>query len=113
MGIFDSMLSQIGTGLDVEETSKRLNTPPEVILEAIAALGSALLKRGDTLNIAAASTKIPRAKLAEVIEQLGGPNGLEQFAGLLGRPSRRNPLTDKLDDFYRSRPHKAAKGATP
>lgn len=100
VGIFDSMLSQLGTNIDAQEISERLGLPPDRIERAIAALAAAQSKPGDTVQAAASSSGIAAVQLHQIVEQLGGEDGLLKFASLLGYGRRSNPLVDKLTDLY-------------
>jgi len=100
VGIFDRMLSQLGTDINAQEISKRLGLPAERIEQAIAALAAAQSKPGDTIQEAASSSGIPSDQLQLIVEQLGGDDALRRFASLLGYGRRSNPLVDKLADLY-------------
>ena len=100
MGIFDSMLSQLGTNVDAQEISERLGLPAERIERAIAALAAAQSRPGNRVHTAASSSGIPADQLQLIVEQLGGEDSLSRFASLLGYGRRRNPLVDKLNDLY-------------
>ncbi len=100
MGIFDSMLAEIGSDLDADAIGHRVGLPAAKVEQIIAALGIAFSQPGDTVEAAAASSGISPSAIRSVLEDLGGEQAMSKFAGLLGKRDRRNPVTDRLDDFF-------------
>lgn len=98
MGLFDSMLSQIGDGLDARALGEKLGIPADKIEQAVAALGIAHPQPGDTIKTAADSSGLPHAQLGQIVDALGGEGALDRLSGLLGKG--RNPVTDKLSDLF-------------
>ena len=100
MGIFDRLLVQIGSCADAQTIADRLGLSAGRVEKAIAALGAAHSKAGDTVETAAASSGIPSGELNQIVDELGGVEALLKFSCLLGQGPRGNPLVDKLSDLY-------------
>jgi ATP phosphoribosyltransferase regulatory subunit HisZ len=107
MGIFDSVLSQLGGHADVGNLASKLGIPSEVAEKAIAALGQSHAEPGDTIQGAAAKTGLDSGVLSQIVEQIGGEGSLGQYAqtlqdnpmaksvlGMLDRDGDGNPLND-------------------
>ncbi|MFM5885469.1 MAG: hypothetical protein ACKOQ3_09140 [Novosphingobium sp.] len=108
MGIFDSILGQVGQHADVGNMAAKLGIPAEVAEKAIAALGQSHGEAGDTIQGAAAKTGLDAGMLGQIVEQIGGEGSLGQYAqalqgpqaasilGMLDRDGDGNPLNDVL-----------------
>lgn len=107
MGIFDSILGQVGQHADVGNLASKLGIDPAMAEKAIAALGQSHEEPGDTVEAAAAKTGLDTGTLNQIVEQIGGVGSLGQYAqmlkdspiasGLLGQLDRDgdgNPLND-------------------
>ena len=107
MGIFDSILGQVGQHADVGNMAAKLGLSPEMAEQAIAALGQSHGEPGDTITGAAAKTGLDAGMLSQIVEQIGGEGSLGQYAqalqdnpvakgllGMLDRDGDGNPLND-------------------
>jgi ATP phosphoribosyltransferase regulatory subunit HisZ len=107
MGIFDSILGQVGQHADVGNLASKLGIAPEMAEKAIAALGQSHAEPGDTIAGAAAKTGLDQGMLSQIVEQIGGEGSLGQYAktlqehpaakgllGMLDRDGDGNPLND-------------------
>ena len=107
MGIFDSILGQVGQHADVGNMATKLGLSPEMAEKAIAALGQSHGEPGDTIAGAAAKTGLDTGTLSKIVEQIGGEGSLGQYAqmlqdnpaakgvlGMLDRDGDGNPLND-------------------
>jgi hypothetical protein len=109
MGIFDSILGQVGQHADVGNMAAKLGIPAEVAEKAIAALGQSHGEPGDTIQGAAAKTGLDAGVLGQIVNQIGGEGSLGQYAealqknpqaagilNMLDRDGDGNPLNDVL-----------------
>ena len=107
MGIFDSILGQLGEHADVGNMATKLGLSPDMAEKAIAALGQSHGEPGDTIAGAAAKTGLDTGMLSKIVEQIGGEGSLGQYAqmlqdnpmaksalGMLDRDGDGNPLND-------------------
>jgi ATP phosphoribosyltransferase regulatory subunit HisZ len=107
MGIFDSILGQVGQHADVGNLATKLGLSPEMTEKAIAALGQSHGEDGDTIAGAAAKTGLDTGVLSQIVEQIGGEGSLGEYArtlqdnpaakgllGMLDRDGDGNPLND-------------------
>ena len=107
MGIFDSIMGQVGEHADVGNLATKLGIPAEVAEKAIAALGQSHAEPGDTIEGAAAKTGLDTGMLSQIVTQIGGEGSLGQYAqmlqdnpaakgllGMLDRDGDGNPLND-------------------
>jgi ATP phosphoribosyltransferase regulatory subunit HisZ len=83
MGIFDSILGQVGQHADVGNLASKLGLSPEMAEKAIAALGQSHGEAGDTVAGAAAKTGLDTGTLSQIVEQIGGEGSLGQYAKTL------------------------------
>ena len=83
MGIFDSILGQLGEHADVGNMATKLGLSPEMAEKAIAALGQSHGEPGDTITGAAAKTGLDAGMLSKIVEQIGGEGSLGQYAQAL------------------------------
>ena len=107
MGIFDSIIGQLGQHADVGNLASKLGIPAEVAEKAIAALGQSHAEPGDTIEGAAAKTGLDAGMLGSIVQQIGGEGSLGEYAktlqdnpaasgilGMLDRDGDGNPLND-------------------
>ena len=107
MGIFDSILGQLGEHADVGNMATKLGLSSDMAEKAIAALGQSHGEPGDTIAGAAAKTGLDTGMLSKIVEQIGGEGSLGQYAqmlqdnpaakgvlGMLDRDGDGNPLND-------------------
>lgn len=107
MGIFDSILGQVGGHADVGNMAAKLGIPSEMAEKAIAALGQSHGEAGDTIQGAAAKTGMDAGMIGKIVEQIGGEGSLGQYAqalqdnpiaksafGFLDKDGDGNPLND-------------------
>lgn len=107
MGIFDSIMGQVGQHADVGNLATKLGISPDMAEKAIAALGQSHAEPGDTVAGAAAKTGLDAGVLSKIVEQIGGEGSLGQYAqalqdnpaakgllGILDRDGDGNPLND-------------------
>ena len=83
MGIFDSILGQVGGHADVGNMAAKLGIPAEMAEKAIAALGQSHGEAGDTIQGAAAKTGMDAGMLSQIVEQIGGEGSLGEYARML------------------------------
>ena len=107
MGIFDTIMGQMGQHTDVANMAEKLGIDPEVAEKAIAALGQSHGEAGDTVAGAAEKTGLDQDTLSSIIDQIGGEGSMGQYAdmlkdnpaasgilGMLDRDGDGNPLDD-------------------
>jgi len=88
MSLFDSILSQVTSNVDVANLAAKVGIDPAMAEKAIAALSTAHTEPGDTVASAAASTGLDAAVLSQIVGHIGGEGSLGQFAQLLqGTPA--------------------------
>ena len=94
MGLFDDLLGQVGGAGQIGELASKLGLSQEQVQSAVAALGQAHEKSGDTVSEAASSTGLSADTLQNLLGQLGGEDALGKISGLLDRDGDGNPLND-------------------
>lgn len=97
MGLFDSILSQVGDNPTVANMAEKFGIDPALAAKAVAALGEAHQDPGDTISVAAAKTGIDAQMLEQIREAIGGEGSLAKFASMLDRDGDGNPLDDIAD----------------
>ena len=81
MSLFDSILKSTGGAPDdVVNLADKLGIDPAMAEKAIAALGQAHPKKGDTVEMASAKTGIDTAMLSQIVQQIGGEGSLNEYA---------------------------------
>ena len=95
MGIFDSILGQVGQHADVGNLAAKLGIPSEMAEKAIAALGQSHAEPGDTIAGAAAKTGLDQGVLGQIVEQIGGEGSLGEYAKTL----QDNPMAKSAFSF--------------
>lgn len=97
MSMFDSILSQVGSNVDVANMASKLGIDKETAEKAIAALGKAHGQEGDTVSTAAASTGLDSGILSQIVGHIGGEGSLGQFASLIEGNSAFSGILGSLD----------------
>ncbi|PEQ13294.1 hypothetical protein B2G71_07610 [Novosphingobium sp. PC22D] len=99
MSIFDGILSQISGHSDIANLAEKLGIDKDMAEKAIAALGSAHQKQGDTVELAASSTGLSSVILRQIVEQIGGEGSLGEFARMIqDDPSKVSAFFDRDGD---------------
>lgn len=83
MSLFDSILSQVGSNVDVANMAAKLGISPEQAEQAIGALAQAHPQPGDTVETAAQSTGLDAGVLQQIVGHIGGEGSLGQFAQMI------------------------------
>ena len=94
MGLFDSILSQVGDNPTVTNMAEKFGIDPELAAKAVAALGEAHQDPGDTIDVASSKTGIDAQMLEQICDAIGGEGSLGKFASMLDRDGDGNPLDD-------------------
>jgi hypothetical protein len=97
MGIFDSILGQLGEHADVGNLASKLGIEPAMAEKAIAALGQSHGEPGDTIAGAAAKTGLDAGTLNSIVQQIGGEGSLGKYAQMLQDNPIASGLLGKLD----------------
>ncbi|GMM60738.1 hypothetical protein [Novosphingobium pituita] len=98
MSMFDSILGQVSSAVDVKNLAAKFGIDPTQAETAIAALAAGHQAKGDTIETAAANSGLEPGLLSQIAEQIGGEGGLTQFASLLGQhPDALGQVTRFLD----------------
>ena len=97
MGIFDSILGQLGEHADVGNMAAKLGIDPATAEKAIAALGQSHGEPGDTIAGAAAKTGLDTGMLNQIVAQIGGESSLGQYAQMLQDSPIASGLLGQLD----------------
>ena len=84
MGLFDGLLGQLGTHVDIDNLAAKIGLNPDQVEQAIAALAQAHGQPNDTVASASQATGIGTDKLEQIVEAIGGEGSLGRFAQLLG-----------------------------
>ncbi|MFM5917732.1 MAG: hypothetical protein ACKOOL_09390 [Novosphingobium sp.] len=92
MGIFDSIMGQVGQHADVGNLASKLGISSDMAEKAIAALGQSHEEPGDTIQGAAAKTGLDSGILSQIVDQIGGEGSLGQYASML----KDNPMASGL-----------------
>ena len=88
MGLIDTILSQLGSNVDVANLATKVGLPQDQVEQAIAALSQAHTEPGDTVEGAAQTTGLPTDTLQQIVGHIGeggegGAGGL--LSGLAGK----------------------------
>jgi hypothetical protein len=83
MGIFDTILGQVGQHADIGNMAAKLGIPAEMAEKAVAALGQSHGEPGDTIAGAAAKTGLDAGTLGQIVQQIGGEGSLAEYAKAL------------------------------
>lgn len=84
MSILDSILSQLGSNVDVANLATKVGLSHDQVEQAIAALGQAHTGPGDTVDGAAQATGLSTDTLQQIVGHIGGEGSLAQFAQMIG-----------------------------
>ncbi len=84
MGLIDTILSQLGSNVDVANLATKVGLPQDQVEQAIAALSQAHTEPGDTVEGAAQTTGLPTDILQQIVGHIGGEGSLGQFAQMIG-----------------------------
>ncbi|MBB3479274.1 hypothetical protein FHW97_003456 [Novosphingobium sp. SG754] len=84
MSVFDSILGQVSSVVDVKNMAAKLGIDPAQAETAIAALAAGHQAKGDTIETAAANTGLDAGLLQQIVGHIGGEGALSQFATILG-----------------------------
>ena len=84
MGLIDTILSQLGSNVDVANLATKVGLPQDQVEQAIAALSQAHTEPGDTVEGAAQTTGLPTDTLQQIVGHIGGEGSLAQFAPIIG-----------------------------
>ena len=107
MSVYDSILSQISSNVDVANLAAKVGLDSAMAEKAIAALGQAHQAPGNTLETAAVQTGIDSGILSQIVGHIGGEGSLGEFSrmlhdhpqaasllGMLDRDGDGNPIND-------------------
>lgn len=106
MSIFDQILGQVSSNVDVKNLAAKVGIDPEQAETAIAALAAGHHAPTDTLSTAAANSGLDKGVLGQIMEHIGGegalagfatalsshPDALQKVAGFLDKDGDGNPL---------------------
>jgi len=97
MGIFDSILSSVG-GTDISNLAAKVGIDPAMAEKAVAALGAAHVREGDTVKTAAKHTGLDAAVLSQIVHHIGGESSLGHYAQIVqDNPQILSGITSALD----------------
>lgn len=98
MSIFDSILGQISSNVDVKNLAEKVGLDPSTAESAIAALAAGHQSKGDTIETAAANSGVDSGVLQQIVGHIGGEGALASFASALGQnPDALGKVTGFLD----------------
>lgn len=84
MSIFDQILGQISSNVDIKNLAAKVGIDPAMAESAIAALAAGHAAPTDTVETAAANTGIDAGILQQIVGHIGGEGSLGNFASMLG-----------------------------
>ena len=85
MSIFDQILGQISSNVDIKGLAAKVGIDPSMAEAAIAALAAGHAAPTDTVETAAANTGIDSGILQQIVGHIGGEGSLGNFASMLGQ----------------------------
>lgn len=98
MSVFDGILGQVSSAVDVKNMAAKLGIDPAQAKTAIAALAAGHQAKGDTIETAAANSGLDAGLLQQIVGHIGGEGALGQFASMLGEhPDALSQVTRFLD----------------
>jgi len=97
MSVFDSILSQVSSHVDVENLANKVGLDPATAEKAIAALSAAHAAPGDTVDTAAEKTGLDPSILSQIVSHIGGEGSLGEFARILSDHPQAASLMGLLD----------------
>lgn len=98
MSIFDSILGQVSSNIDIKNLAAKVGIDPTQAETAIAALAAGHQSKGDTIETAAANSGLDAGILQQIVGHIGGEGSLASFASALGgSPDALKMVTGFLD----------------
>ncbi len=98
MSIFDSLLGQVTSNIDIKNLAAKVGIDPSMAENAIAALAAGHHSPNDTVATAAASTGIDSGILQQIVGHIGDEGSLGNFASMVGQsPDALKMVTGFLD----------------
>lgn len=85
MSLFDRLLGQISSNVDIKNLAAKVGIDPAMAESAIAALAAGHSAPTDTIETAAANTGIDTGILQQIVGHIGGEGSLGNFASMLGQ----------------------------
>ncbi len=85
MSIFDQILGQISSNVDVKNLAAKVGIDPTMVESAIAGLAAGHAAPTDTVETAAANTGIDAGILQQIVGHIGGEGSLGNFASMLSQ----------------------------
>jgi ethanolamine utilization microcompartment shell protein EutS len=85
MSIFDQLLGQISSNVDIKGLAAKVGIDPAMAESAIAALTAGHAAPTDTVETAAASSGIDSGILQRIVGQIGGEGSLGSLTSMLGQ----------------------------
>jgi len=85
MSIFDQILGQISSNVDVKNLAAKVGIDPSMVESAIAGLAAGHAAPTDTVETAAANTGIDAGVLQQIVGHIGGEGALASFATTLAQ----------------------------
>lgn len=98
MSMLDALLKQVAGSPDtVADLAEKVGLDPSMVEKAVAALGAAQPKDGDTVELAAEKTGLDAGALGGIVSQLGGEGALSDLASKIGGDSSLSGIMGMLD----------------
>ena len=97
MSVYDSILSQISSNVDIANLASKVGIDPALAEKAVAALAQGHQAPGDTVETAAAQTGIDSGILSQIVGHIGGEGSLGQFSQMLHDHPQASSLLGMLD----------------
>ncbi|WP_226017468.1 hypothetical protein [Novosphingobium sp. FKTRR1] len=98
MSIFDQILGQVSSNVDVQNLATKVGIDPSQVESAIAALAAGHQAPGDTVETAAATSGLGSDVLQQIVGHIGGEGSLASFATALSQhPDAAKLVTGFLD----------------
>ncbi len=95
MSLLDGILQNIGGAPDnVANLAEQVGLDPDIVENAIKALGRSHPAEGDTVELASTETGLDSNILNTILEKIGGEGSLGGFASMLDLDGDGNPLDD-------------------
>jgi hypothetical protein len=93
MSIFDQILGQISSNVDIKNLAAKVGIDPATAEKAIAGLAAGHAAPTDTVETAAENTGIDTGILQQIVGHIGGEGSLGSFASMLSQhPDAANVL---------------------
>ena len=100
MSLLDGILGQVSDSATIQNLAAKVGLTPEQVESAVAALGQAHVREGDTVRGAAEAPGLPTDKLNEMVSHIGGEGSLGQFASLLQSEGGLSGVLGGLKKFF-------------